>query len=541
MASPPVEIASNPASYRGSHGQLTLFNDHVKYQTADGKKVSFPLSSVKEAAPLDKTGDDGVVTHCVNITTETQGKAKPMAFGFTSNSSRSDRDLWTRKLLAQVDALRNPGASSANLISSVSSAVTPVVSTGSSSGRRASVKTDTSAANQDSYASQQQQPVLPVIDPRTEGEKRALLLTANPDLKQVYEDLVHRHGTLTEQEFWAARKELLPDISDEEARLQKTGIGNAWVTDLNPIVGDKSIEFNLNANVIYDILATYPAIRRAYQENVPHKVTEDLFWGEVLRSHYFNRPNDPSKVTRSEFLARYEDVGPSVDPVKEMLKKQNESGQRVFLRVNPTVDLTVEDSGRISFEEDINDDKVHRTSNDVIKKLKEHAKLVLSEGDVKDKVSIDPKTLASNSNGVDIRFEEQTMEDLLGEQNPDLHELDDLKSSNLSKKIGTKEYFREPSQDELMTNSNISLWARVCEGKDIDLTPMTNPQVFDIVQNLSLRCQSMHRASQAQSSKNPNASLYMFSFETQQNGNIPVQFIISNLRFRRGNSEKAIR
>ena len=95
------ELLGYPGTYQRTHGQLTLLEYAVRYQTADGKKVEIRLGNIVEVSPFD--GQDAQVGIIPSVAIVSQaGTGKQQNFGFTSNSARQERDAWLKKLREQI-------------------------------------------------------------------------------------------------------------------------------------------------------------------------------------------------------------------------------------------------------------------------------------------------------------------------------------------------------------------------------------------------------------------------------------------------------
>lgn len=111
----------------------------------------------------------------------------------------------------------------------------------------------------------------------TESKKRELLLEADGVLRDKYNDMV-RGGIIDEEEFWSNHAYLFN--SDTSGR------GKGVVSSL---LADKAGKRSLNPEIIAEIFATKPVVKKVYDEKVPHDMTEDEFWQKYFLSEMFTR------------------------------------------------------------------------------------------------------------------------------------------------------------------------------------------------------------------------------------------------------------
>ncbi|GAB6025670.1 RNA polymerase II transcription factor B subunit 1 [Chamberlinius hualienensis] len=120
-------------------------------------------------------------------------------------------------------------------------------------------------------------------------EDKNRILTENPDLLQLYRDLVTSQ-IITPEEFWnihVAERQL---NNKNSIQVQEVGVSGAFLADVKPQVdGCNGLKYNLNADLIRSIFKTYPAVKKKHLEYVPDKISESEFWTRFFQSHYFHR------------------------------------------------------------------------------------------------------------------------------------------------------------------------------------------------------------------------------------------------------------
>jgi transcription initiation factor TFIIH subunit 1 len=120
---------------------------------------------------------------------------------------------------------------------------------------------------------------------------RTQLLTKDKTLANLHREFVVS-GKITEEEFWEPRGHLLRDLllSDD----QKRGKTSVLLTDtrVEPGMtesGSRTAKITLTSELIHQIFVQYPHIHKAYQDNVPDKISEKEFW-----TRYFTHRNRQS-------------------------------------------------------------------------------------------------------------------------------------------------------------------------------------------------------------------------------------------------------
>lgn len=118
-------------------------------------------------------------------------------------------------------------------------------------------------------------------------EKKALMLSKNPHLLQLYKDLVETK-VVSADEFWS---QFVDDQSDEpievQCEQQDVGVSADFLSGI-PLNG-KQIKGNVSVETLWAILKTYPKVAKKHQELVPTKMSEVEFWNKFFQSRYFNR------------------------------------------------------------------------------------------------------------------------------------------------------------------------------------------------------------------------------------------------------------
>ncbi|PIA45976.1 LOW QUALITY PROTEIN: hypothetical protein AQUCO_01600319v1 [Aquilegia coerulea] len=120
-------------------------------------------------------------------------------------------------------------------------------------------------------------------------QHRMKLLLENIELQKLHKQFVIS-GVLTEAEFWATRKELLPVHASKTSK-QRVGFRIAMMADVRPRTDGRSnlVTFNLTPEIIHQIFVEKPAVREAYLSFVPRKMSEMEFWRKYCRAEYLHK------------------------------------------------------------------------------------------------------------------------------------------------------------------------------------------------------------------------------------------------------------
>lgn len=171
----------------------------------------------------------------------------------------------------------------------------------------------------------------------TEMERRIKLLQVDSELQKLHKQFVIG-GILTETEFWATRKKLLDEKTSRKSK-QRVGIKSDMIFNVKPSSDGQSnrVTFNLTPEIIHQIFAEKPAVRRAYLNYVPGKMTEKDFWTKYWRAEYLH--STKNIVAAAAEAAEDEELA--------VFLKQDDilasEARRKIRRVDPTLDMEADE------------------------------------------------------------------------------------------------------------------------------------------------------------------------------------------------------
>ncbi|CAN7122903.1 unnamed protein product [Brassica rapa subsp. narinosa] len=164
-------------------------------------------------------------------------------------------------------------------------------------------------------------------------ELRFKVLRENIELQRLHKEFVETK-VLTEDEFWATRKKLLGKDSIRKSK-QQVGLKSMMVSGIKPSTDGRTnrVTFNLTSEIIFQIFAEKPAVRQAFINYVPSKMTEKDFWTKYFRAEYLYSTKNTA-VAAAE-AAEDEELAVFLKP-DEILAQE---ARQKIRRVDPTLDM----------------------------------------------------------------------------------------------------------------------------------------------------------------------------------------------------------
>ncbi|KAI8981827.1 hypothetical protein BDF20DRAFT_863451 [Mycotypha africana] len=191
-----------------------------------------------------------------------------------------------------------------------------------------------------SPTSQQQQQQHPARTLRQEEfADRKALLTSSKELQTLHKELVVVGKSVSEEEFWASpyikriRQKLKRDAVSREGK--QKGRSSRMVELKASQQEGSDVKYTLTSQIIHNIFTEFPSVKRAYDTNVPDKMSEQIFWKRFLASEFFHR----SRTGGRPQLTPYDDI---FDKCLQEEDEENSKPQTITRmdRIRFDIDLT---------------------------------------------------------------------------------------------------------------------------------------------------------------------------------------------------------
>ncbi|KAK2982292.1 hypothetical protein RJ640_004937, partial [Escallonia rubra] len=214
-----------------------------------------------------------------------------------------------------------------------------------------------------------------------EMERRIKLLQEDSELQKLHKQFVIG-DILSETEFWATRMKLLDDKASRKPK-QRVGLKSDMIFNVKPSSDGQSnrVTFNLTPEIIHQIFAEKPAVRQAYLNFVPIKMTEKDFWTKYWRAEYLHSTKNivaaAAEAAEDEELAVF---------LKQDDILVNEA-RRKIRRVDPTLDMEADEGDDYTHlpdhglprdgSKDVMDSQYEQYRRSFLQDLNRHAAVVL--------------------------------------------------------------------------------------------------------------------------------------------------------------------
>ncbi|KAL4080260.1 hypothetical protein V8B97DRAFT_1931212 [Scleroderma yunnanense] len=284
---PPI-VCTAKASYKKQVGTLEL-TDTLLQWTQDGKKAPSVNIPHADAASLFCSKEGAAQVRLkLGLVNDDAGHN----FTFVSEPQSialSERDKFKSELTNIISRNRS-GPSTVPSVSSAAVPKPPVTASASlapsNPGTPATVPPSrTSISRATSVVSDGRSPIVTGADAASDFRLRKKVLMSNPELLALHRDLVMT-GQITEPEFWEGREHLL--LTEAATEAQKRGRSGQLVDPRPQTVDGGEVKIVITPQLVHDIFDEYPVVAKAYNENVPSKLSEAEFWKRYFQSKLFN-------------------------------------------------------------------------------------------------------------------------------------------------------------------------------------------------------------------------------------------------------------
>ncbi|KAI0780114.1 hypothetical protein C8Q74DRAFT_1173891, partial [Fomes fomentarius] len=290
---PPI-VCSAQASYKKLPGLLELTDSHLQWTKAGDKTPSVKVPHA-EAASLSRSKVGAAQVRLkVGLFSDEAGHN----FTFTSPQAvaLAERDKFEVEV-TNIIARNRSGAPAAvpspikpippHVAATTPGPVSPIIPHGAAGTpmRPPPPISRPSTSRAASVVSERGGSVTPFGNDATgDFRLRKKVLLSTPELAQLHREMV-LGGHITENEFWEGREHLL--LAQAAAESQKRGKPGQLV-DPRPQSVDGEVKIVITPQLVHDIFEEFPIVAKAYNDNVPGKLSEAEFWSRYFQSKLFN-------------------------------------------------------------------------------------------------------------------------------------------------------------------------------------------------------------------------------------------------------------
>ncbi|KIM91917.1 hypothetical protein PILCRDRAFT_57232 [Piloderma croceum F 1598] len=370
----PTTVCTAKASYKKTPGQLELTETHLQW-FADGKKAPSVRVLYAEAASLFCSKEGAAQ---IRLKLGLVGDDTGHNFTFTSPQSVAYKERETFKkeltnIISRNRSVPNVTTPRPPLNTSISS-TTPAISN-APTPRSVVPPSRASTSRAPSVSSDGRTPIVPGSDPTSDFRLRKQVLVSNPELGALHRDLV-MSGQITEAEFWEGREHLL--LAQTATESQKRGRPGQLVDPRPETVEGGEVKIVITPQLVHDIFEEYPVVAKAYNDNVPNKLSEAEFWKRYFQSKLFNAHRASIRSSAAQHVVKDDKIFDKYlekDDDELEPRRQRDEGINLFVNLG----ATREDHGETGNEQDITMQAGRqRGALPLIRKFNEHSERLLN-------------------------------------------------------------------------------------------------------------------------------------------------------------------
>ncbi|KAI9572264.1 hypothetical protein HD554DRAFT_2320529 [Boletus coccyginus] len=345
----PAIVCTAKASYKKLPGTLELTDGYLQWTQDDKKSPSVRVPH--QDAPSLFCSKEGAAQVRLKLGLVNDDAGHNFTFTATPQEAYPERETFKQELTNIISRNRSGGAPAA--ATNGGAAAAPVQTP----------KRLVTAA-------------LPAREPRPPApplSKRVLL--ENPELLALHKELVLA-GQITEAEFWEGREHLL--LAEAATESQKRGRPGKLVDPRPQTVEGGEIKIIITPQLVHDIFEEFPVVAKAYNDNVPNKLSEAKFWKRYFQSKLFNAHRASTRSSATQHVVK-------VDPIFDKYLEKDDDELEPRRPRDDVSDLyislgaTLEDHGETGNERDITMQAGRqRGALPLIRKFNEHSERLLN-------------------------------------------------------------------------------------------------------------------------------------------------------------------
>ncbi|KAG8213565.1 hypothetical protein J3R82DRAFT_10220 [Butyriboletus roseoflavus] len=380
---PPV-VCTAKASYKKLSGTLELTDGHLQW-TQDGKKAPSVRVPHQDASSLFCSKEGAAQVRLkLGLVNDDAGHN----FTFTATPQEVayvERETFKMQLTNIISRNRSSGVltTATNAGAAASPAQThkrPVTAASTLTPSKAAVaaifpasRASTSRAT--SVVSDGRTPILSGQDATTDFRLRKRVLLANPELLALHKELV-MGGQITEAEFWEGREHLL--LAEAATENQKRGRPGQLVDPRPQTVEGGEVKIVITPQLVHDIFEEFPVVAKAYNDNVPNKLSEAEFWKRYFQSKLFNAHRASIRSSATQHVVKEDPIFDKyLEKDDDDLEPRRPRDEVSDLYVN--LGATLEDHGETGNERDVTMQAGRqRGALPLIRKFNEHSERLLN-------------------------------------------------------------------------------------------------------------------------------------------------------------------
>ncbi|KAI0048258.1 hypothetical protein FA95DRAFT_1517657 [Auriscalpium vulgare] len=285
------------AKFKKLPGLLELTDTHLQW-TQDGKKAPTLRVPHADAAALFSS-KDGKPQVRLKVALFNDDEGHTFTFSAAQPVALNERETFKLELTNIVS--RNRSTREASVLKPPTTPSAPPASTNGSSLRPPVPSSYATPSRAPSVSSDGRASGTPSNNPTSDFRLRKKVLVKSPELASLHRELV-MSGQITESEFWEGREHLL--LAQAAAESQKKGRPGQLVDPRPQAVDGGEIKIVITPQLVHDIFEEFPVVAKAYDENVPAKLSEGEFWKRYFQSKLFHSHRASIRSTATQNVVK---------------------------------------------------------------------------------------------------------------------------------------------------------------------------------------------------------------------------------------------